>query len=64
MTDHAQVIDCENKTKKCTRKNVNLLHFNRYKPPTCFVIFVAISGRYFYEGYITKTTKQCTNIKY
>jgi hypothetical protein len=26
----------ESKTNKCIRKYVNLLHFNRCKPPTCF----------------------------
>jgi hypothetical protein len=26
----------ENKSNQCIRKYVNLLHFNRYKSPTCF----------------------------
>ena len=57
MTNHALAIHCENKTNKFTWKYVNLLHFILRKPPKCFSHFVVISGRYFYEGYITKTTK-------
>ena len=37
---------------------MNLLHFNCSKPPTCFGrLLWPSSGRCFYEGYITKTSK-------
>ena len=29
-------VGCENKANKCARKYVNLLYYNRCKPPTCF----------------------------
>ena len=32
----AQLLHCENKTNKCILKYMNLLHYNPYKPPTCF----------------------------
>jgi hypothetical protein len=37
---------------------MNILHCNHCTPPTCFGQLLRLSsGRYFYEGYITKKTK-------
>lgn len=37
---------------------MNLLHCNHCKPPTCFShLLLPSSGKCFYEGHITKTTK-------
>jgi len=34
--DHALMLHYEDKAKKCIGKYMNLLDYNRYKPPTCF----------------------------
>jgi hypothetical protein len=55
---HAVKFHYENKTSKCIWKYMNLLHYNSCKPPTRFGRHLwPSSGRCFYEGYVTKTTK-------
>jgi len=34
--DHALILNYVNKTNKCMKKYMNLLHYNPCKPPTCF----------------------------
>jgi hypothetical protein len=58
------MLHCKDKTKKCIQIYINLLHYNRCKPPKCVGhLLWPSSGRWFFEGYITQTTKPMYNNK-
>lgn len=47
-----------NKTNKCIRRYINLLHYKHCIPPVSWGhLLWPFSGKCFYEGYITQTTK-------